>query len=360
MEIEDVPEAARPAREEHSEGGGNRLWLIVALMLLLLLLSCCLLQLLFPAVRGTANKETVNGLTSVFGVYGLHQPLGVAAGPGGEIAVSDTGVQSLLLYDKNGAFTRRLGGSKPSNKVFSVDGLVFHRGRLYVCDWVLRRIWIFDLDGTARGWFPRDAMSPKYGTEGFSPYDLAVLDDDFLVTSREGVFRFDGATRKLKGRFDKKAPDGIGVRFPNGIAVDAKSGTVYVCDVLNRRLVAFGRDGNPRWFVGKPDSGGRIRSLFGLPRGVAVTDGGVLVSDTFHHTLYLFSRSGKLLGWYGSRGVADGMLNFPEALDVAPDGLVYLADRENDRIQVLKLNKPLPADKATQKKWRRNFVDLGD
>jgi DNA-binding beta-propeller fold protein YncE len=134
---------------------------------------------------------------------------------------------------------------------------------------------------------------------------------------------------------------------------------VYVSDSLNRRVIAYGLDGEPRWSLGRPDVEGTIRSFFGLPRGVAVIEEGILVSDAFHHTIYLLDREGELLGTYGTRGVIDGALNFPEGVAVAPDGLVYVADRENNRVQVLRIGIPLPADATTVKKWEENFAVYG-
>lgn len=339
-----------------AENRRRRLWWIIAVLLLLLLVGCAVLQFLLPTARSGRKGETKVGITPVFGVYGLHQPLGVSSGPDGEIVVSDTGVQRAYVYDPTGVLSTRLGDDQPGSKIFSPNGSIWVGETIYLCDWTMRRVWMLDPDGKVRGFFPQDPTSDAYGESGFTPYDIARLGDDFLVTSADGIYRFSGADGTLVGRFEGSAGDGTDeLKFPNGIAINPDGDAVYVCDTLNRRVVAFDSAGNRLWSLGRPDQGGRISGFFGLPRGVTVTDRGVLVSDTFGHRLVLLDRDGQLLGTYGTRGVLDAELNFPEALDVAPDGLIYIADRENNRIQVVELGDPVAADAATQKKWQDSF-----
>lgn len=335
----------------------RRGWWLLVLLLLLLLLSCSVLQALLPTPRTRIAAKESRGVTAVFGVYGLHQPLGVAAGPHGEIVVADTGVQRAYLFDQNGSLVARLGGDRPENKVFSVDGVLYAGDTIYVADWSLKRVWMFDSTGAVESYFPADPEDGAYGSGGLTPYDVVRLGDDFLVSSRNGIYRFDSVGR-LKGRFDAAVPGGPAVQFINGLAVDQSGTRVYAADVLNKRVVAFDQHGTPVWRLGLPDRDGKSVGFFGLPRGLVYTKRGLLVSDTFDHVLYLLDRDGGLLGSYGSRGVTDGTFNFPEGLDVAPDGLVYVADRENNRIQVLRLGAPVPADQAVRRRWKENHVSF--
>ena len=354
-----VPDGA-PAADSEDRSARDRWWWVVALLLLLALFGCLIAQALFPTARDTTGKTPLKGLTPVFSIYGLTKPLGVAAGPDGEIAVADTGVAKVFLYDESGTMQARLGGELPDSKVFGVDGLMFHGDHVYVADWIMRRVWVFNRDGTVFDYFPKDPMAAEFGDEGFAPYDVEVFEGDILTTTKGAVFRFDGSTFALEGRFDQEEPLGIALSFTNGLAAAPDGSAVYVCDTLNRRLVAFAPDGSVLWTLGKPDVDAEIVSFFALPRGVVVTERGVLVSDTFRHELYLLDAEGSLLGRYGSRGVVDGQLNFPEGIDVAPDGLLYLADRENDRVQVLRLEEPLDADAALERKWRDSYVRVAD
>ncbi len=334
----------------------RRWWWALVLLLLLLLLACGIVHLLFPTPRGTTGKKSLHGMRFAMSVYGLHQPLAVAAGPEGEIAVADTGVQKALLFDPSGEWTAQLGGDDPEDRLFGVYGLEFHDGRWYVCDWILRRIWVFDETAALVGHFPEDPMAARYGPDGFSPYDIAFTKDAALVTTPTSIEMFSLGEFEHVGRFGEDRPGGIPLAYPNGIAVDDPGERVYVCDVLNRRVIAYDSEGGVEWILGRPDEDGEIVSFFSLPRGVEVVDGDVLVSDTFKHRLVRLDARGEFLGTYGDRGVTDLQFNFPEGLAVAPDGLVYVADRENDRVQVVRLDDPVPPTGATKEKWSESFV----
>jgi tripartite motif-containing protein 71 len=74
--------------------------------------------------------------------------------------------------------------------------------------------------------------------------------------------------------------------------------------------------------------------LFRAPIGVAVApDGTVYVADTQDDRIQHFSASGTFLDTWGSRGQAAGQFNWPAGVAVAPDGSVYVADMGNHRIQ---------------------------
>ncbi len=47
-----------------------------------------------------------------------------------------------------------------------------------------------------------------------------------------------------------------------------------------------------------------------------------------------FSREGKFLSAWGKKGTGPGEFNLPHAVQVDRQGHIYVADRENNRIQV--------------------------
>jgi hypothetical protein len=334
----------------------GRAWWVLVLLLLLLLLSCVLVQLLFPGRRGPVVALPSSGLTPAFGVYGLNEPRGVSAGPDGRMVISDTGAQRAYVYDANGVLLTRLGGDLPADRVFSVAGSLYEVGAIYLCDWGLNRVWIFAEDGSVIGHFPEDPMNALFGPGGFFPYDIERFGESLLVATRTGVYEFDDTTFEVIGRFDRGDVDGRAPDHMTGLAVDPEGEYVWVVDSFNRRLIAYNSAGDPVWSLGRPDVAGEIVSFFALPRDVVYTKRGILVSDAFRHELYLFDRSGSLLGYYGVRGVADAELNFPEGMSVAPDGLLCVADRANDRVQVLRMGDSLEARSELNTKWKDGYV----
>jgi len=65
-------------------------------------------------------------------------------------------------------------------------------------------------------------------------------------------------------------------------------------------------------------------------------DGTILVADPLGQSIVRLSEDGAVLATYGTRGSAAGEFNFPNDLDVRED-LVLVADKENDRVQLVKL-----------------------
>ncbi len=124
---------------------------------------------------------------------------------------------------------------------------------------------------------------------------------------------------------------------PWGIAVDDEF--VYVADTWNHRIqkftldgafvTLFGRSGSP---ADEPETNGL--GLFFGPRDIALLPGSrLLVTDTGNHRLQIADRDGNFISQVGSFGNVPGQFNEPVGLGTGADGMVYLADTWNSRIQ---------------------------
>jgi len=128
------------------------------------------------------------------------------------------------------------------------------------------------------------------------------------------------------------------LRFPQATAVGPDR-SVYVADQYTHAIQIFGSDGAFRGEVGSTARGGSGLTAVGA---VAVAaDGSVYAADGTDQ-IFRFAADGRLLGSWGGTGSGPGEFRFGAGggnasgagggLAVA-DGMVYVADTRNDRIQ---------------------------
>lgn len=81
---------------------------------------------------------------------------------------------------------------------------------------------------------------------------------------------------------------------------------------------------------------GYIWGKFKGPFGITVNQSNeVLVADDLDHQLFVFSETGELIRKIGSQGSQALQYAFPDYFIQGPDGLYYVADTGNNRIQIL-------------------------
>lgn len=187
-----------------------------------------------------------------------------------------------------------------------------------------------DKDGSLR----RALTGENRSGEGLDkPYGVAARNGRIYVgdTAARNVMMFDLNTRKYK-RIGTDEPGAI--RMPLGIDLDA-AGNLYVLDATLKKIFVYDPDGkflrtlaqDVKWSrpVGLTiDSAGK--------RIYAVDAGGVDSAD--HKVRVLDLDSGKQLLEIGTRGNGEGELNLPRDVAIGADGLLYVVDGGNFRIQV--------------------------
>jgi len=129
-----------------------------------------------------------------------------------------------------------------------------------------------------------------------------------------------------------------------------KDGAVYTVDDGDHTVRKFTPDGKQLMMLGTPgvasdtgyDKEKGTASIthggppFNRPTGVAIAPNGDLyVSDGYGNArVHHFTADGQLIQSWGEPGTEPGHFNLPHDIWVADDGRVFVADRENDRIQI--------------------------
>lgn|GEM_PF-786457 len=333
--------------------------ILVALVLYLLWLSR-------PADFTEEGGTPQSGIIPELAIYGpgtgekprFGRPMGSAWSPdGSRIYVADTQNNRVVVFDKDGKYLDEFGGFgiakplpgsqrtwDPGELNYPTDVATDKRGNVYVADFYNDSISVFDSRGKFLRRFPDPYQQVGKGSSGqegggISVTALTVAGGQVYATDEFQIFVFttDGTYVRQFGKPGSGPGD---LDRPGGVAVDSR-GRVYVSDSNHNRVICFSPEGKPVWVTGRKvtELMKETENPFILPRGITILqDGSLLVADPLGQQLVKLGEDGKVIATYGTRGTLEGQLNFPN--DVASvDDRIVIADRENDRAQVVRLTE---------------------
>jgi hypothetical protein len=190
------------------------------------------------------------------------------------------------------------------------------------------------------GW----GMSSASGIDG--TFDVAGVG----VDSRENVYLFNRGERPVivldkDGKFLRRWGDKK--MFPNAHAVTiGPDDAVWLTDTFDHTVRKCTPDGDVLLTLGT--SGKPAKGMSGLPfcrcTHVAIhpNTGELFVSDGYGNaSVHKYTADGRLLCSWGEPGNKPGQFNLPHNICTDRDAYVYVADRENQRVQVFTPNGKL-------------------
>lgn len=335
----EVPPVEAPPVDDEARRRRRRRWILLALLaaLVAVLLAIVLWYLIFrrplplPIPPGPENEVPAFS----YALYDVTKPLSVAVGSDGTrvYVTQGDGTQETVMFDSRGT---RLGVLKPPSTVtahatqlyLAIDPL---SGEVYASDRMAGQIYVYAADGTFAGRF-----NPGNAFDGWQPLALAFDSQGHLYVADAGgtlqvVHEFD-----RYGALVRNFGIATGLSFPNGLAVDG-DGNLYVSDTNDGRLIVFDASGTQVGVVGRGPAAGEL----GLPVGIAIDDAGrVFVVDSVSHAVQVYrtlaagDRSPRYLASFGVEGTANGAFEYPNGIALDARGHVYVADWNNDRVQV--------------------------
>ena len=127
--------------------------------------------------------------------------------------------------------------------------------------------------------------------------------------------------------------------MPHGLKVDNEN-NIWVTDIGLNQIFKFSHEGKLLMKLGEGKVAGNDSLHFNKPTDITIAnDGSFYVSDGYGNSRVIkFSATGKYLLEWGKKGDKEGEFNIPHGISLDSNGNVYVADRENNRIQVFDSN----------------------
>ena len=176
------------------------------------------------------------------------------------------------------------------------------------------------------------------GMDFQAPSAVAVDSQDNLYVFQRGdppvlVFDRDG---ELVAQWQRK----------NGVPTDAHlvyvgpDDGVYLADRDAHQILKYTPDGELVMSLGTRDRA-ELQAPFNHPADMCVAPAGspqagdIFVADGYgNSSVHRFSASGDYISSFGAPGSGPGEFRVPHSVRVSPDGRIYVADRENNRVQI--------------------------
>lgn len=282
-----------------------------------------------PAAAHAAGAPA--GLKLLQGIYGdsadvaLSRPEGVACDERGALVVADTGNARLLTFTfKDGALDAGA-QVKLSQLPYPFRVQIDSKGFVLVLDRRARKIVRVDAKGEFAGYLePQGASTPPVTPAAFKldPQDNAYVLD--VVAGKVVVVAPDGRVSR-----ELALPKAAGI---TDVAVDA-AGRVYLVDAVT--AVVFVAEKGANAFKPLTDS---LKDQISFPTYVAPDNRGKLYLVDMHgNAIVRLGVDGTFQGRELATGRVDGTVYYPSQLCLNSKGELFVADRNNNRVQIFAL-----------------------
>jgi DNA-binding beta-propeller fold protein YncE len=202
----------------------------------------------------------------------------------------------------------------------------------------------FGTSGTDNDEF-QDPSGIAISNDGQSLYVADSNNNRIIVVQEDGDYDFDfgsfcnmSSTQGCDNNAPGASEDGDGqFNEPLNVAVD-EFGDIFVVDSQNDRIQRFDNDGDFEIKFGSSDS--NDQDYLGTPAGIAIQEStrNSFVTSKALDAIVVFDSSGNFEFKFGSTGSGEGEFRNPSHLliDNSKD-MLYVADTDNDRIQMFEL-----------------------
>ncbi|HEY7120377.1 MAG TPA: peptidyl-alpha-hydroxyglycine alpha-amidating lyase family protein [Tepidisphaeraceae bacterium] len=140
------------------------------------------------------------------------------------------------------------------------------------------------------------------------------------------------------GKFIRSFGKGL-FKSAHGLRID-KDDNIWTTDNADHVVIKFDHEGKVLMTLGERGVSGEDDRHFNKPADIALGENGTFfIADGYGNSRVVkFDKDGKFLLAWGKKGKGEGEFNLPHAVRIDSKGLVYVGDRENDRVQVFDQN----------------------
>ncbi|HET9679689.1 MAG TPA: peptidyl-alpha-hydroxyglycine alpha-amidating lyase family protein [Gammaproteobacteria bacterium] len=262
--------------------------------------------------------------------------LGEATGleflPSGDLLVANRGLHPLMIFSHEGQFKRELGAGlfKSPHGLF-----VDKEGYIWITDQVTHQVLKMDSEGKiylilGRRGFPGTG---RFGN-GYqvhllkAPSDVALDSQGNIYVADAGNFRIVkfGPHGNFLATWGHKGGEPGAFNFPHSLYIDEQD-RIYVTDRQNARIQIFDTEGNfiTQWRdIGYP---------YVLER---YDENSLILTDARSGEIVKVSMDGTVIERFGQWGKRESEFGYPHGLAVDKQGVVYVGELLNWRIQIFK------------------------
>jgi DNA-binding beta-propeller fold protein YncE len=194
------------------------------------------------------------------------------------------------------------------------------------------------------GYVPvKSALSLPDGLSLGAPASVAIDSEGYLLVFTRGdhpLLEFDS-----EGRFVRSLGEGLYAR-PHGMRLDAED-NIWTTDVKTHTVTKMNPRGQALMVLGVKGQAGDWddaghSGLFNEPNDVAFGPSGDIFVVQGHGQgdprVLKFDKNGKFIKSWGGKGTGPGQFDIAHSIVIDSKGLVYVADRQNRRIQIFDLD----------------------
>ena len=285
----------------------------------------------------------------------FNEPTDIAVDSAGTTFVADRGLPFVVRLDTAGTLSIIPPQPPYYPRLAFPRGVAADGDRVFVAETGNRSVQVFSPDG-----IPLGSWDSVAGQFFLKPVGMGL-------DPCGRVYVADCGTNSVEAFFPNGTPflrleSGLGavnLSSPMDVAVNS-TGCIFVADASHHAVRFFMPNGTG-FDAGGWGEAGQNHGQFRFPNGIAIDCAdNVYVADRDNHRIQKFTADGAFVAKWGTVGSLPGDLRFPEGVAVDGNGTVFVSDTGNSRVQRFRLLLPVPGSSGNISTSNENVMRYTD